>query len=83
MQSCPSPADTACTEWTHRVWQEGATAGNFYCSCKSHVAVASRKEIVFVFVQNSRRAVRRVIFRRTRDGMEKETKVRRENREDT
>lgn len=33
-------------------------------------------------LQNSRRAVGRVIFKKTGDGMEKETKVGRENRED-
>lgn len=77
----PSPADTACTERTPRAWQEGAAGGNFCFSC-GHVASASRKEMVFVPVQNSRRAVGRVIFKKTGDGMEKKTKVGRENRED-
>lgn len=56
--------------------------GNF-CFSFSHAVAASKKETVFVPIQNSRRAAGRVIFRKTRDGMEKDTRVRRESREDT
>lgn len=63
-------------------WQEGEAGGNF-CVSRGHVTAASRKEMVFAPVQNSRTAVGRVIFKKTGDGMEKQTKVGRENREDT
>lgn len=59
----------------------GHTEFGFCFSC-SHVVLPSRKEMLFVSEQKSRWAVGGVIFKKTRDGMEKETKVRRESRED-
>lgn len=49
------------------------------CFSCGHVTAASRKEMVFVTMHNTSRAIGRVIFKKTG----KETQVGRENIEDT